>query len=64
MKPQSLEQTLTKKVEDAKTEVEELLFKEWRNADPKDRDDLHSELRVLDKLIFRLNKSIRGVNNG
>lgn len=62
---QNLEQTLIKKVKDAKAEVEELLFKEWKdNDDSQERDDLHAELRVLDRLIFRLIKSIRGNNDG
>ena len=56
----NLEQTLIKKVEDARTEVESRLFKEWKKADRDEREDIHSEARVLEKLTFRLIKSIRG----
>jgi hypothetical protein len=52
-------------VKEAKKGVEELLFKAWKDEkDPAKRENLHSELRVLDKLTFRLIKSIRGINNG
>ena len=64
MKGQTLEQTIVKKIEDAKDEVEVNLFKEWKKANPDERESLHSELRVLDKLKFRLIKCIRGNNNG
>lgn len=57
---QNLEQTLIKKVEDAKAEVEELLFKSWKKAKQDELEDIHAELRVLDKLTFRLIKRIRG----
>ena len=60
----NLEQTLIKKVEDARADVESRLFKEWKKADHEEREILHSEVRVLEKLTFRLIKSIRGNNNG
>ena len=62
---QNLEQTLLKQVETAKAEVEGTLFKGWKACKSlEEREVLHAELRVLDKLTFRLIKSIRGNNNG
>ena len=61
----NLEDTLKNQVKEAKKGVEELLFKAWKDEkDPVKRENIHSELRVLDKLTFRLIKSIRGINNG
>ena len=60
----NLEQTLIKKVEDAKSDVEDRLFKAWKKANPEERESLHAEYRALDKLTFRLIKSIRGNMNG
>ena len=57
----NLEQTMIKKVEDARTEVETRLFKEWKKANHEERENIHSEVRVLEKLTFRLIKSIRGI---
>lgn len=62
---QNLEQTLEKKIEDAKSDVMRRLFNEWKDEkDPLKREDIHAELRALDRLIFRLIKSIRGNNDG
>lgn len=61
----NLEQTLIKQVGDAKAEVEESIFNAWRISKEHDeRESLHAELRALDKLTFRLTKSIRGRNDG
>ena len=62
---QNLEDTLKKQVDKAREEVEESLFKAWKTEkDPKKLDSIHAELRALEKLTFRLIKSIRGINNG
>ena len=62
---QNLEQTLIKQIEAGKKEVEESLYKAWKAAKRSDeREDLHAEIRSLDKLTFRLIKSIRGNNSG
>lgn len=61
----NLEDTLKKQVNEAKAEVEKSLFKAWKaEKDLAEREVIHAELMVLDKLTFRLIKSIRGLNNG
>ena len=52
---------MIKKVEDARAEVETHLFKAWKKAGQEEREIIHAEVRALEKLTFRLIKSIRGI---
>ena len=48
MKPQSLEQTLTKKLEAAKAATEAKLFRKWKIAkDVEEREDLSAQIAEL-----------------
>ena len=62
MKPKSLEQTLTKKLEEAKANTEVKLFKAWKLAKTVDeREDLSAQMRVLSRLTNEFNKTIKEV---
>jgi len=51
---------LIAKMETARLEVEELLFKEWQKAKTvEEREELSCESRLLSRLTYRLNKIIK-----
>ena len=62
---QSLTEKMVNKAKSAERQVEEKLFSQWRKAGTvEEREDLHSQSKVLKALTNTMIHSIRGDKNG